>query len=173
MASLMAKFMGPSWAYLGPTGPRWAPCWPHEPCSLGCFLAKHPFIWQTLCVEWCWVLSEKILTDNGLPDGKVYGAIMGPTGPRWAPCWPHEPCSLGCFLAKHPCLWQTSPHTLLPFLSWMCLISTTTPFTDFNYKTFCYINKSEVTDTQWPKDGYEILFMEYTQPPWYHACPPV
>ena len=20
---------------------------------------------------------------------------MGPTGPRWAPCWPHEPCYLG------------------------------------------------------------------------------
>ena len=22
-------------AYLGPTGPRWAPCWPHELCYLG------------------------------------------------------------------------------------------------------------------------------------------
>ena len=20
---------------------------------------------------------------------------MGPTGPKWAPCWPHEPCYLG------------------------------------------------------------------------------
>ena len=20
---------------------------------------------------------------------------MGPVGPRWAPCWPHEPCHLG------------------------------------------------------------------------------
>ena len=28
------------------------------------------------------------------PDSKVYGAYMGPTGPRWAPCWPHEPCYL-------------------------------------------------------------------------------
>ena len=23
------------WALLGPTGPRWAPCWPHELCYLG------------------------------------------------------------------------------------------------------------------------------------------
>ena len=24
-----------------------------------------------------------------------HGAHMGPTGPRWAPCWPHEFCYLG------------------------------------------------------------------------------
>ena len=24
-----------------------------------------------------------------------HGAHMGPTGPRWAPCWPHELCYLG------------------------------------------------------------------------------
>ena len=32
-------------------------------------------------------------------DSKVHGANMGPTwgptGPMWAPCWPHEPCYLG------------------------------------------------------------------------------
>ena len=33
--TLIARFMGPTWAHLGPTGPRWAPCWPHEPCYLG------------------------------------------------------------------------------------------------------------------------------------------
>ena len=27
----------------------------------------------------------------------VHGAHLGPTGPRWAPCWPHEPCYLGIF----------------------------------------------------------------------------
>ena len=36
------------------------------------------------------------------PDSKVYvwgqhGAHLGPVGPRWAPCWSHEPCYLGCF----------------------------------------------------------------------------
>ena len=33
------------------------------------------------------------------PDNKVRGANMGahlgPTGPRWAPCWPHDLCYLG------------------------------------------------------------------------------
>ena len=34
---LIARFMGPAWAHLGPTGPKWVPCWPHELCSLGRF----------------------------------------------------------------------------------------------------------------------------------------
>ena len=32
------------------------------------------------------------------PDSKVHGANVGhiwATGPRWAPCWPHQPCYLG------------------------------------------------------------------------------
>ena len=33
--SLKARFMGQHGAHLGPKGPRWAPCWPHEPCYLG------------------------------------------------------------------------------------------------------------------------------------------
>ena len=32
---LIASSWGQHGAYLGPTGPRWAPCWPHEPCYLG------------------------------------------------------------------------------------------------------------------------------------------
>ena len=34
------------------------------------------------------------------PDNKVHGANMGhrgPVGPRWAPCWPHEPCYQGVY----------------------------------------------------------------------------
>ena len=30
------------------------------------------------------------------PGSKVHGAHLGPVGPRWAPCWPHEPCYLVC-----------------------------------------------------------------------------
>ena len=30
----------------------------------------------------------------GCPDSKVHEANIGPTGPRWAPCWPHELCNL-------------------------------------------------------------------------------
>ena len=32
--TLIARFMGPTWAHLGPVGPRWAPCRPHEPYLL-------------------------------------------------------------------------------------------------------------------------------------------
>ena len=33
--TLITRFMGQHVAHLGPTGPRWAPCWPHELCYLG------------------------------------------------------------------------------------------------------------------------------------------
>ena len=42
--SLIARFMGPTWSHLGPTGPSWAPCWPHEICYLGLFSA-HMMTW--------------------------------------------------------------------------------------------------------------------------------
>ena len=29
------------------------------------------------------------------------GAHMGPTGPRWAPCWPHKPCYQGTSRTNH------------------------------------------------------------------------
>ena len=31
----IAKFLESTGALLGPVCPRWAPCWPHEPCYLG------------------------------------------------------------------------------------------------------------------------------------------
>ena len=34
--SQITRFMGPTWAHLGPVGPRWAPYWLHEPCYQGC-----------------------------------------------------------------------------------------------------------------------------------------
>ena len=37
VGALIARLMGPTWAHLGPSGPRWAPCWPHELCYLGGF----------------------------------------------------------------------------------------------------------------------------------------
>ena len=33
--ALIARFMGQHGTHLGPTGPRWAPCWLHELCYLG------------------------------------------------------------------------------------------------------------------------------------------
>ena len=50
-------------AHLGPTGPRWAPCWPHELCYLGCLTTatwrcrknfsqwERSFLWK-LCCHW-------------------------------------------------------------------------------------------------------------------------
>ena len=40
----LAKFMGPTWAHLGPVGPRWAPCWAHEPCYQGWLLTESVII---------------------------------------------------------------------------------------------------------------------------------
>ena len=31
----IARFMGPTWDPPRPIGPRWAPCWPREPCYQG------------------------------------------------------------------------------------------------------------------------------------------
>ena len=33
-----------------------------------------------------------------------HGAHLGPVGPRWAPCWPHEPCYQGSSNINFP-LW--------------------------------------------------------------------
>ena len=36
----IAKFTGPTRAHLGPAGPVWATCWPHEPCHQGIYLGR-------------------------------------------------------------------------------------------------------------------------------------
>ena len=40
-----------------------------------------------------------------------HGAHLGPTGPRWAPCWPHELCYLGRVHVaikenRYTCIWK-------------------------------------------------------------------
>ena len=40
------RLMGPTWSHLGPTGPRWAPCLPHEPCYWG-YISNH--YWRGSC----------------------------------------------------------------------------------------------------------------------------
>ena len=39
------------------------------------------------------IMEESLPNYN--PNTKVHGAHLGPVGPRWAPCWPHEPCYQG------------------------------------------------------------------------------
>ena len=66
----MARFTWPTWAYLGPVGPRQAPCWPHEPCfegiviiyknwkrvlrvsSLYLCMAHHRMVLEHLQIQW-------------------------------------------------------------------------------------------------------------------------
>ena len=40
--------MGPTWAHLGPVGPRLAPWWPHEPCYQGYHMCACVFEWVNL-----------------------------------------------------------------------------------------------------------------------------
>ena len=42
-----------------------------------------------------------------------YGALLGPVGPRWTPCWPHEPCYQG-ILAKY--YMHTDPAAILKII---------------------------------------------------------
>ena len=50
-------FMGPTWTHLGPTGPRWAPCRPHEPCFLG---------WVYGCMSGMWHLRVPMVSGQGV-----------------------------------------------------------------------------------------------------------
>ena len=51
------------------------------------------------------------------PDSKVHVAHLGPVGPRWAPCWPHEPCYQGYDLALErgqAITWSNKLNKLIP-----------------------------------------------------------
>ena len=58
------------------------------------------FLWQWLHVKSQSVPWYSSLGKHTLPDSKIHGTKNGPhldpVGPRWAPCWPYEPCYLGC-----------------------------------------------------------------------------
>ena len=93
-----AANMGPIWGRQDPGGPSVGP--------------MNLAIWAAACLSawycwWVWLqwlffcLSAALVCigcNANIPDSKVHGAHLGPTGPRWAQCWPHEPCYLGCCL---------------------------------------------------------------------------
>ena len=73
------------------------------------------------------ILWEKALTTNGFPAQRAprqqnlwgkHGAHLGPVGPRWAPCWLHEPCyqDSNARLALSPRLVSSSCWTKSPQL---------------------------------------------------------
>ena len=56
----IARFVGPTWAHLGPVVPRWAPYWPHKPCYQGISRAhkvsEHDIqLPPCYSLEWCMV----------------------------------------------------------------------------------------------------------------------
>ena len=40
-------------------------------------------------------LGIKMIVPREQSSWGQHGAHLGPVGPRWAPCWPHEPCYQG------------------------------------------------------------------------------
>ena len=62
-----------------------------------------------------------------VPDSKVHGANMGPhlgpVGPRWAPCWPLEPCYLGCCMVLSLCKLTYAPVSVMPMCLSKCRVS--------------------------------------------------
>ena len=57
--------MGPTWDLLGPTGPRWVQCWPHDPCYLGYLLAR------VFHCDTYYCLAPDIVTSNILTQRKT------------------------------------------------------------------------------------------------------
>ena len=55
---------------------------------------------STQYLTFLWFSLNQQMIDKAIPDSKVHGgqhgAHLGPVGPRWAPCWPHEPCYQRC-----------------------------------------------------------------------------
>ena len=79
--SLIARFMGPTWGPSG-VGPRWAPCWSHEPCYLGCIVM--------------YVENREIFADIFL----------------WFPGWSlqiSDACCLICLKGTGIYMWETYP----------------------------------------------------------------
>ena len=49
-----------------------------------------------------------------------HGAHLGPVGPRWAPCWPHEPCYQGWLndICMDDCDWPSASKVTLKGVGW-------------------------------------------------------
>ena len=81
IGTLIARFMGPTWTHLGPTGPRWALHWPHELCYQG-NAENRTLLWCQLRCHWSYgilllwqptVLPQRTITTTPctLSDDKV------------------------------------------------------------------------------------------------------
>ena len=89
----------------------WTNSWPNERDTGD--LRRHrayydvTVMWETShCFYRQIAFSERSTIANRVnPDSKVHvtymGAHLGPTGPSWVPCWPHEPCYQGSYEPSH------------------------------------------------------------------------
>ena len=66
--------------------------WNEHHCNPAINVVSLPVKYQILTINHYYLLH--IPWQQSSPHSKVHGANMGPTGPRWAPCWPHEACYL-------------------------------------------------------------------------------
>ena len=69
-----------------------------------------------------------------------YGTHMGPVGPRWAPCWPHEPC-------------YASPEGVVFFFGSVCA----SVFNAWGAVVFTDINSTIFNGVFWSMGGYMRL----------------
>ena len=57
--------MGPTWVL---SAPRWAPCWPHEPCYQGWYVTSvTPSVHESKCNSHAWSLSGLFIFVTNLP----------------------------------------------------------------------------------------------------------
>ena len=100
-----------------------------------------------------------------------HGAQLGPVSPRWAPCWPHEPCYLVIFhwafcISKQKVpmstvylLWKASHCKLLTFCSY------TWSNADFEIRKLWRIHNWKLETEKYNKNYLKIAIW---QP--FHSC---
>ena len=63
--------------------------------------------WRLSIRLWCLQCISKWITGPWWQGSwGQHGAHLGPTGPRWDPCWPHELCYLGILVFVHVQSWS-------------------------------------------------------------------
>ena len=63
--------MGLHGAHLGPTGPRWAPCWPHGPCYQGYPISRFSGI-AVGCLGWVFYFGGNLSRHKRTTSSRAY-----------------------------------------------------------------------------------------------------
>ena len=128
-------------------------------------------------------VSTKFLVGQRQSSWGQHGAYQGPVGPRWAPCWPHEPC-----YQDNICTWKaaaitnTQYHWFRILVQYLCSSDSNKTLQSFSWRCLitiacyqCIIRKTiSVITTLLP--GHECQnFMTVTSQYWrqFHYLQPV